>query len=340
MGVVSMSDRKLGMRHVASLAGVSHQTVSRVINGHPNIKQETRDRVLQVIESVNYRPNSAARALASRRSNRIGVLVDSAMEYGPNSTLRAIEDVARARGFTVSSIAVSEGRSISAHAATEHLMSQGIDALCVIAPRESSVDLLRELSDGLPTLVIKASPDKSFLTVSVDQHMGATLAVDHLIALGHRDILHVAGPLDWLDARARERGWRERMQEERLPVREPVIGDWTADFGYAFARSLGSSPECTGVFAGNDQMALGILHGFNESGVRVPEDVSVVGFDDIPEARHFLPPLTTVRQDFHAVGRRSIESLLAAVRGDTVESRLLIEPELIVRRSTGAPRSS
>ncbi len=331
-------DRKISMREVASLAGVSHQTVSRVINGHPNIKKDTRERVLRVIESVNYRPNSAARALASRRSNRIGVLVDSAMQYGPNSTLRAVEDVARATGFSVSSITVSEDRAISAHAAAEHLMTQGIDALCVIAPRSSSVDLLRELSGGLPTLVVKAEPDESFLTVSVDQHLGATLATDHLIRLGHREIVHVAGPLDWLDARGRERGWRERMQDEGLGVRDPVVGDWTADFGYGFARSLGPTPEFTAVFAANDQMALGVLHGLDEIGIRVPEDISVVGFDDIPEARHFRPPLTTVRQDFHAVGQRSIESLLAVVQGHDAPRWSLIAPELVVRESTAPPR--
>lgn len=326
------------MRQVASLAGVSHQTVSRVINGHPNISPETRERVLEVIGSVNYRPNSAARALASRRSNRIGVLVDSAVQYGPNSTLRAIEDVARAEGFAVSSITVSEDRAITAHAAVEHLLSQGIDALCVIAPRSSSLDLLRELSDGLPTLVVKAEPDGSFLTVSVDQHLGANLAVGHLIDLGHRDIVHVAGPLDWFDARGRERGWRERMQEAGLRVREPVVGDWTSDCGFAFASSVGPMPEFTAVFAANDQMALGIVHGLSAVGVRVPEDVSVVGFDDIPEACHFLPPLTTVKQDFNAVGKRSVESLLAVVSGREAPRWSLIVPELMIRESTAPPR--
>ena len=337
---MTTGDRKPSMRQVATIAGVSHQTVSRVINGHPNIRDDTRDRVLAVIESLNYRPNTAARALASRRSNRIGVLVDSAMQYGPNSTLRAVEDVARGMGFSVSSITVSEDRAISAHAAAEHLMSQGIDALCVIAPRSSSVDLLREISDGLPTLLVKAEPDASFLTVSVDQRLGAALAVEHLLGLGHRDILHVAGPLDWLDARGRERGWRERMGREGLAVREPVIGDWTADFGYAFARSLGPKPEFSAIFAANDQMALGILHGLSASGVRVPQDVSVVGFDDIPEARHFLPPLTTVRQDFQALGRSSIESLLAVVQGREAPGWSLIAPELVVRESTAPPPRS
>ena len=327
------------MRQVALLAGVSHQTVSRVINGHPNISDETRQRVLRVIETLNYRPNSAARALASRRSNRIGVLVDSASQYGPNSTLRAVEDVARAMGFSVASVTLSEDRSISAHEAVEHLMAQGVDALCVIAPRSSSVDLLREVTDGLPTLVVKAEPDESFLTVSVDQRAGARLAVGHLIELGHRDIRHVAGPLDWLDARGRELGWRERLGEAGLETREPVVGDWTADFGYSFARGLDGRPGFTAVFAANDQMALGMLHGFAASGVRVPEDVSVVGYDDIPEARHFLPPLTTIRQDFHAVGRRSIENLLAAVQGGDAPRWSLIEPELIVRESTAPPRA-
>jgi DNA-binding LacI/PurR family transcriptional regulator len=326
------------MRLVASLAGVSHQTVSRVLNGHPNIRRETRDRVLEVIEAVDYRPNRAAKALATRKYSRIGVLVDSAVQYGPNSTLRAIEAAARETGYTVSSITVAEDRAVSAKVAVDHLMDQGVDALCVVAPRSSSVDLLRELSPGIPTLVVKATPDKTFLTASVDQQLGASLAVQHLIGLGHREILHLAGPLDWLDAKGRERGWRAEMQAAGLRERPIVVGDWTSDAGYELGRSFDAVPDFTAVFAGNDQMALGLVHGLSERGIRVPEDVSVIGFDDLPDARHFLPPLTTVRQDFHALGGRSVEALLAVLEGRDMPRRSLIAPELVVRQSSARPR--
>jgi DNA-binding LacI/PurR family transcriptional regulator len=292
--------------------------------------------VLEAMRQLNFTPNSAARALASRKTNRIGVVVDSVIEFGPGSTLRAIEDAAHDRGYTVSSVAVSADRSITAHDALVSLVAIGIDALCLITPRTSSIDLLREVSNGIPTLVVKAEPEDDFYTVSVDQKQGAALAAQHLIDLGHRRILHLSGPLDWLDARARDREWHAHLERAGLPARPSVVGDWSSDSGYA----LGSGIELdvTAVFAANDQMALGLIHGFHQRGIRVPEDVSVVGFDDVPDARHFLPPLTTVRQDFRALGTLSVATLLAALEGGEVPLRTLLEPELVVRASTAPPR--
>lgn len=330
--------QKLNMRQVAALAGVSHQTVSRVLNEHPSIRPATREKVLRVIEEVNYRPNLAARALATNKSNRIGVLLDSAVEYGPNSTLRAIEHAARATGYSVSSITLGgDDETLDPDVAFDHLASQGIDALCVIAPRSSSLDLLRRTAASVPTLVVKAAADDVFLTASVDQELGAALAVTHLLELGHRHVAHLAGPLDWLDAQGRLRGWQGTLERAGLPVPAPVIGDWTADFAYAVAREPGRLPACTAVFAGNDQMALGLLHGFAERGVSVPGDISVIGFDDLPEAKHFLPPLTTIRQDFGELGARSMEMLLSALAGEEPLRRTLIAPELVVRASTAPP---
>jgi DNA-binding LacI/PurR family transcriptional regulator len=328
--------QKPNIRQVAALAGVSHMTVSRVLNGHPSIAPATRQRVLDVMQQVNYTPNSAARALATRKTNRIGVVADSVVEFGPSSTLRAIEDAAHDRGYTVSSIAVSADRAITAHDAVVNLMAIGIDALCLITPRTSSIDLLREVSSGIPTLVVKAEPEDDYFTVSVDQSSGAVLAAQHLIDLGHRDMLHIAGPLDWLDARSRERAWREHLARAGLTARETVVGDWTADFGYAFGQTV--DPTFTAVFAANDQMALGLIHAFSERGISVPNDVSIVGFDDVREAKHFLPPLTTVRQDFRALGSLSVATLLAELEGDDIPRRTLLDPELIVRASTAAPR--
>jgi DNA-binding LacI/PurR family transcriptional regulator len=327
--------QKPNIRQVASLAGVSHMTVSRVINDHPSIAPATRERVLTVMRDLNYQPNSAARALATRKTNRIGVIVDSVVEFGPGSTVRAIEEAAHERGYTVSTIAVDQ--RVSAADALTTLGAIGVDALCLITPRSDSVELLREGSLEIPTLVVKQEPETDFFTVAVDQRRGARLAVEHLVGLGHRDILHLAGPLDWLDARAREQEWRDCLDRASLAARPVVVGDWTSDSGYAFGRTLGASPEFTAVFAANDQMALGLIHALHESGVRVPQDVSVVGFDDLPDARHFLPPLTTVRQDFRALGTRSVETLLAELEGRDAPTGALIEPELIVRASTAPP---
>lgn len=323
------------IRQVAALAGVSHQTVSRVINGHPSIRPATRERVLRVIEEVNYRPSGVARALATRRSKRIGVIVDSPVHYGPNAVLRAVEEAAQEAGYSVSAVSIARERERSPISAVDHLMSHGIDALCLIAPRSSSLDLLMAHSNTLPVLVVSSKPDLDLLSASVDQRRGAELAVEHLLALGHRRILHMAGPTDWLDAQGRELGWRAAVLGagiEPLPV---VVGDWTADFGYAFAHELGGRPDFTAVFCANDQMALGLLHGLAELGLSVPDDLSVVGFDDLPEARHYRPPLTTIRQDFESLGRRVVDALLAAIEGVAAPERAVIEPVIIVRESTG-----
>lgn len=323
---------------VAKHAGVSHMTVSRVLNGHPNIRESTRDRVLQAIDEMNYTRSSIARALATRRAMRIGVLVDGPLQFGPNSTLRALEGAARDVGYSVSAFSISDDEDSQIDAGVVELVTQGVDALCVIAPRASSLDLLRQQTTGLPTIVIKAEQDSAWHTVAVDQRAGATLAVTHLIELGHRSIAHLAGPLDWYDARERDGGWRDALALAGLPIPPSVAGDWTSDYGYAYAGTVDPS-EFTAVFAANDQMALGLIHGLAERGISVPGDISVVGFDDLPDARHFLPPLTTVRQDFAALGELALQQIVAAIEGEEDVHHDMIEPRLVLRASTSRPRS-
>ena len=242
--VAGAGSRKPNIRQVAARAGVSHMTVSRVLNDYPNIRPETRARVLEVIEELNYRPNLAARALATQRFRRIGVMVESAAEFGPASTIRAVEVAARAAGYSVTSTALREPPMMSPQDAVDLLTDQGIDGLCVVAPRSASVAALRRIAIDVPVLVVKSDDDPTFLTVSADQRLGAHLAVDHLAELGHRDILHVAGPLDWLDARARERAFHDRIGARGLRRRPIVVGDWSADFGYDFAAGTTRWPDC------------------------------------------------------------------------------------------------
>jgi DNA-binding LacI/PurR family transcriptional regulator len=307
-----------------------------VLNGHPNIKQSTREHVLSVIDSVNYRRNSTARALARGESKRFGVLVDSPVQYGPNSILRAVEEAAHEAGYAVSSLVIDDV-VMSADIAVRTLLDQGVDALCVIVPRATSIDIVHDLAPGVPTVLIKDDPGTTELVVSVDQRLGARLAVEHLIRLGHRSIAHVAGPLDWVDARAREEAWRSTLEEHALEVPPVILGDWTADFGYEFARGQAGQFSPTAIFVANDQMALGLIHGFHATGVRVPHDVSIVGFDDHVESKHYLPPLTTVRQDFRTLGSMSVRMLLDALSGSVEDRRLVVEPELVIRDSTAPP---
>lgn len=328
--------RKPSIYDVADRAGVSHMTVSRVLNGHPNIRASTRDKVMKAIDEMSYTRSSIARALATNRTMRIGAIVDNPGFFGPNSVLRAIEGAARENGYAVSSFSAGGGEDRRVDAGVVELVAQGVDALCVIAPRASSLDLLRQQAIGLPTLVVKEEPDAEMHTASIDQRAGATAAVRHLIELGHRKILHVAGPPDWFDAKARTEAWRATLEQAGLPVVDPMIGDWSSDSGYAFGQTI-ELGDATAVFVANDQMALGLMHGFAERSIRVPEDVSVVGFDDVPDARHFLPPLTTVRQDFTLLGKVVIGELLAAIEGAETEARELIQPALQLRASTAPP---
>jgi DNA-binding LacI/PurR family transcriptional regulator len=312
---------------VAALAGVSHQTVSRVVNGHPT-SVPRREKVLAAMAEIDYTPSSIARALATNRSRRIGVIVDSPRVRARQHDAR---QAARDAGYAVAAVTV-DGDLDGAYEAPGRRSA--------LRHRTALFDppALRQFGRDLPTMLLTTEPENDLLTVAVDQYAGAVHAVDHLIALGHRRILHLAGPADWGDARVRSRGFSDRLTAEGLPLLPELSGDWSSDSGYRIGRSAPEIADATAIFVGNDQMALGLIHALHERGIRVPEDISIVGFDDLPDARHFLPPLTTVRQDFAALGRLSIQSLLAALDHDPTASSAMIEPELVVRASTARPR--
>jgi DNA-binding LacI/PurR family transcriptional regulator len=324
---------------VAELAEVSHQTVSRVLNDHPRVREETRQRVLDAIATLGYRRNSAARTLVTRRSGIIGVVTSGSALFGPTSTLIAIEVAARDAGLYVSVATVDKWRADSVSKVLEHFMSHGVDGVVVIAAHDDAVEAVRGFHEPVPIVMVgpKDLPGP-MLSVAVDQHAGARMAVRHLVGLGHREVLHLAGPTDWLDARARVRGWRAELVASGLTATTMVRGDWSADRGYEVGRELIAGDLPTAVFAANDQLALGLLRAFAEGGVRVPDDVSVVGFDDIDGSANFHPPLTTIRQEFGRLGRRCMEQLLASIAGEQVKPEL-IQPSIVVRASSGPPRA-
>ncbi len=329
--------RAPNIRDVARLAGVSYQTVSRVLNNSESIRPSTKQRVIEVIEQVGYRPNQAARALVTSRSRTIGVLTSQTAHYGPTTSLHAIEEAAREAGYLVSttSLATSDQESITDR--LEHLMNQAVEGLVVIAPQVRVFDAIRDLEIRVPLVTLDSTDRDNQRSLSVDQIAGARMATRHLIELGHRDIVHLSGPQDWIEAEARMRGFLDEINDADLTTHPPILGDWTADFGYHVGRELLRYRDFTAVFAANDQMALGLIHAFRDAGLDVPRDVSVVGFDDIPEAAHFWPPLTTVRQDFAEIGRRAVALLLGELRGELSLNHDQILPELIVRESTAPP---
>jgi DNA-binding LacI/PurR family transcriptional regulator len=327
--------RAPNIRDVAREAGVSYQTVSRVLNDSPAIRPATRERVLRAIDDLGYRPNPAARALVTSRSGIIGVLSSQSALYGPTTSIQAIEVAARAAGYRLSVTSISTSDTESIRAGLDFLLGQSIEALVVLAPQVGVFEALNEMSIAVPFVTLEApglDPGKS---IAVDQTRGARMAVRHLIDLGHSDILHIAGPSDWLEARARLDGYRSELLEAGLSPREPLIGDWTAEFGHRAGLDLFEARDFTAVFCSNDQMALGLLHAARDAGVDVPGELSVVGFDDTPESAHFAPALTTVRQNFVEIGNRAIALLLAELGGEAVVDTDPIAPELIVRSSSG-----
>lgn len=326
------------MADVARLAGVSHQTVSRVLGDHPNVRDATRDRVLRAIEEMGYRRNFSARALATRRTRTLGVVASDTTLYGPASTLFALEEAARAEGYLVSTVSLRELTTEKLSEALDHLSEGGVEGVVAIAPQRSAVEALAELRHPFPVVVVGGGSGTVIPGVGVDQHLGARLATGHLLAAGHRTVWHLAGPEDWQEAADRAAGWRATLEAAGVEPPMMLRGDWSPLSGYRAGQELAGwvGRGLTAVFVANDQMALGVLRALREAGVRTPQDVAVVGFDDIPESEFFAPPLTTVRQDFSTVGKRGIALLLESIEGRPPAGppRVAIEPQLVVRAST------
>jgi len=327
------------MADVGRLAGVSHQTVSRVINGSPHVRPETRERVLKAMLDLGYRPNSMARALVTGRTKTLGVVSLDTTLYGPASTLFGIERAAHEAGYfiIVASLRALDRPSVAD--AVERLRQHGVDGILAITPLEEAADALLHAPDDAPLLAVEAGPDGAVPVVAVDQFEGAAKATRHLLDLGHKTVWHIAGPWEFLESRERQAGWRATLTQAGAEVPEPLPGDWSARAGYDLGRRLSADSAATAIFVANDQMALGVLRAMHEGGRRIPEDVSVVGFDDTPESPFFLPPLTTVRQDFDEVGSRSVRLLVRMIEaGEPLPSGPRVKPELIVRESTGVAR--
>ena len=245
---MSRTERAPNIRDVAREAGVSYQTVSRVINDSPSIRPATRERILQVIDNLGYRPNPAARALVTSRSKIIGVLSSQSALYGPTTSIQAIEVAARESGYRLSVTSIGQSDPESIRAGLDFLLRQSIDALVILAPQSGVLAVISEVSIGIPFVILEASGADNGHNLSVDQTRGARLAVRHLVDLGHTEIVHVAGPADWLEAQARHDGYRSELIEAGLVPRPPLVGDWTADFGYRAGIELREEPNFTAVF--------------------------------------------------------------------------------------------
>ena len=323
---------------VARLAGVSHQTVSRVLNDIPSVRPATRLRVEQAITQLRYSPSPAARALVTKRTRMIGLIAPSNADFGPSSIALHFSDAARDARYGVVSVTSVKADASSIRPFIESLLSQRVEAIVLIVADVSVLDAVRSLDTGVPVIAVAAGQRRGHPVTSIDQYRGARAAVRHLVELGHRNIAHLAGPPTAPDAIERLRGWRDELAAAQLVATEPGHGDWTAESGYRFGSQLG---DATAVFAANDQMALGLVSALGGMGLSVPADVSVVGFDDVPEAAYYVPPLTTVSQDFAALGALTMQRVLIALEEpDSAVESTPIPTRLIVRSSTAPPRAT
>ena len=329
------------MADVARRAGVSSQTVSRVSNGYEGVLPGTREQVLRAMRELGYRPNGAARALKSGEFRTIGVIVFTLSTTGNMRTLDAIATSAAREGYAITLIPVAVPTAAGVRGAFTRLEELAVDGIIVIM----EVRLLDTATVSLPpdvsVVVVDSDAGDRYSVVDTDQQDGARQAVGHLLSLGHRTVWHITGPPESFASRRRAEAWRATLQAAGRPVPPPVPGDWSAESGYRAGLALADEPGCTAVFAANDQMALGLLRALHERGRTVPGDVSVVGFDDSPDCGSFIPPLTSVHQDFGEVGRRCVSGVLRQIRTGTAErGTTLVPARLVVRRSTAAPNAA
>jgi DNA-binding LacI/PurR family transcriptional regulator len=324
------------MADVAARAGVSVMTVSRVMNGFEGVADQTRRRVQRAVADLGYQADTAARVLAGGRSGTIGVVAVETDQFGPSQMLFGIDDAARRAGHLLTFVTLDRAGN-DMGATLDRLRASRVEGVIVVAPVRRVVDAVVAVERDLPLVVVGGDPTIGIPTVTIDQHEGANRATTHLLDLGHATVAHVRGPRSWIDAAARARGWAEAIRDAGAPYDRPLIGDWTAPGGYAAGTRLAADPSVTAVFAANDQTALGVVRALHDHGRRVPQEVSVVGFDDTPESGYFVPALTTIRQDFAEVGRRCVELLRSVVDRSVSERHVVVPAELVVREST-APR--
>lgn len=337
----SPADRAPNQIDVARLAGVSAQTVSRVMSGQSNVRPATARRVLQAVEELGYRVHAAAASLASGRTRILGVIVLSTNRYSTAAIGVGIERVAAANDYTVTTAAVSD------HASSEDIMDafdrlerQGAEGIILGVPVALDHAGMKARTDRTPStrnVQFSADEDSAY---AVDQGEVARLAVEHLLELGHETVWHVSGDEYWTEAVQRREVWEQVLREHGISPPPVIPADWTSESGYRAGRTIAAIPDATAVFVSSDEMAFGVIRALHEAGRSVPEDVSIVSVDDIALAAYASPALTTVRQPFEEVGAAAARRVIAQIEGAAPEGEEpLIRPALILRSSTAPLRS-
>ncbi|TQJ57534.1 MULTISPECIES: LacI family DNA-binding transcriptional regulator [Streptomyces] len=327
---------------VAQLAGVSQKTVSRVMNGEQYVSDGVRRRVLEAAEELGYRLNHAARALASGRTRSIGVVTLGTALYGPASLLMGVERTVRDTGYALRVVNTMEGDASGVAGAVDSLLDQGVDGIVISEPIDEDNGADLSVRVDVPVLVLGAPPPfaaSRVVTAGLVSHEQARAATEYLLELGHPTVHHLAGPRRWFAARDRLEGWRATLAAHGRREPPVIAGDWSAASGYAAGRRLADDDSVTAVFAANDDMAIGLIRALLEAGRRIPEDISVVGLDDVPVAAYVSPPLTTVRQPFEATAQDGLKRLVHAIENPDAAPIPEQDPpvDLVVRASTAPP---
>jgi LacI family transcriptional regulator len=339
------TDKRATIKDVARAAGISTQTVSRVINNRPDVSTETRERIQQIIADLGYQPSALARSLISRRSFTLGVVTAGLKYIGPSRTLNGITSMAEELKYALLLEELPHFDTEDIEPLLQDLLARHVDGIVWAVPE---IGDNRRWVDGIlndvrvPVVYLSMQPRPGITTISVDNYTGGVLATQHLLDQGCRRIGHISGPLDWWEARQRKQAWQNVLKKAGFNVLNDhcTEGNWSSSSGeVAFNQLLKSYPEMDAVFVGNDQMALSVLQIAHHRGLRVPEDLAVVGFDNMAESPYFWPALTTINHNQHELGCRAVQEtvkLIEAVRlNEKMEPQsILLLPNLIIRESS------
>ena len=338
-------NKNVTIKDVAEAAGVSTQTVSRVINHRPDVSPETKERVQKIISELGYSPNVIARSLVRGRSNTIGVVGWGLGYYGPTSILKGIEQKANELGFSLLLSLLDDFEPSLIDTITNNLLSRQVEGIIWAVPGNDR--LIGQLSVrfkrvAVPVIFLNKQKSSDDLVVALDNRHGGRLATEHLLSQDYQRIGIITGPADWWEAQEREAGWRDVMEKQGIDDLEAlkVVGNWSADSGnIGLTHLLQKSAQIDAVFACNDQMAIGAMQAARHSGIKIPKDLGIVGFDDIPEAAYFYPPLTTICQDAESLGALAVDQMCNSIqsRQQAEEYKpdvVWVKPNLVRRESS------
>ena len=337
--------KRITIKDVAQAAGVSTQTVSRVMNKFSYVSEETRVRVETVVEQLGYRPSTLARSLIQQRSYTLGVVTFGLKYIGPSRTLNGVADKADELGYMLLMKELDNFNTDRIDEVIDSLLARQVDGIVWIAPEiGDNHSWVEERMDKIPVpvLFLAMRPREGISSVATDNFQGAVMATRHLLDCGRKKIGHISGPLTWWEADERKRGWIETLRKEGCEPLEQhcAEGNWSSASGeQAFVQLLESYPDMDAVFVANDQMALGVLQEAIRRGINVPEQLAVIGFDNIPESAYFYPSLTTIYQDLQLLGEQAVQRIVEMIQSRqenqlVVAQSRFIEPTLVVRESS------